>query len=93
MPEFQEVATDNADDLVIIGVNNTTSDTAELVDDFVEELDITFIILLDEAGETTETYRVLGLPTTIFIDRDGVVNEVFTGPINKAYIESKIPEL
>jgi hypothetical protein len=56
-------------------------------------LDITIIILLDEAGKTTETYRVLGLPTTIFIDRDGVVNEVFTGPINKAYIESKIPEL
>ena len=37
--------------------------------------------------------RVLGLPTSIFIDRNGVVNEVFTGPINKAYIETKLSEL
>lgn len=93
MPEFQEAATDNANDLVVIGVNNTANDTPELVGDFVDELGVTFIILLDEDGKTSETYRVLGLPTTIFIDRNGVVNEVFTGPINKAYIESKIPEL
>jgi len=93
MPDFQKAATDNADALVVIGVNNTASDTPELVLDFVEELGVTFPIVLDEEGKTVETYRVLGLPTTVFIDRNGIVNEVFTGPVNKAYIESKIPDL
>ena len=93
MPEFQEAAVDNADDLVVIGVNNTAADTPELVADFVDELGITFLILLDEDGAIAQTYQVRGLPMTVFIDRDGMVNEVFTGPINKAYIESKIPEL
>lgn len=93
MPEFQEASVDNAGNLVVLGVNNTASDTPEYVVDFVQELGLTFPILLDEDGSTAELYRVRGLPMTVFIDRNGVVNEVFTGPINKAYIESKIPEL
>jgi peroxiredoxin len=93
MPELQQAAVDNAEGLVVIGINNTSTDTRQLVDDFVQELGLTFPIVLDEDGQVAETYRVLGLPTTIFVDRNGVVNEIFTGPINKAYIESKIPEL
>ena len=92
-PEFQEASIDNADSLVIIGINNTTADQADQVPGFLEEFGITFPIVLDEDGETVKTYRVLGLPTTVFIDSDGIVNEVFTGPLNKAYIETKISEL
>jgi peroxiredoxin len=92
-PEFQEAAVDNADSLVIIGVNSTSADQAENVPAFIEEFGITFPIVLDEAGDVVDAYRVLGLPTTIFIDSNGVINEVFTGPLNKAYIESKIEEL
>jgi peroxiredoxin len=92
-PEFQEAAVDNADRLVIIGVNNTAADQAEQIPAFLEEFGITFPIVLDKNGDTIKAYRILGLPTTIFIDSNGIVNEVFTGPLNKAYIESKISEL
>lgn len=93
MPDFQAAATDNADKIVVIGVNNTVTDAPDMVADFVDELGVTFLIVLDEEGHTTDAYRVLGLPMTVFVDSDGIINEVFTGPINKAYIESKIPEL
>ncbi len=92
-PDFQEASVENADDLVIIGVNSTASDQVEWVEDFVAEMGATFPIVLDEEGQVSETYQIRGLPTTIFVDRDGIVNEVFTGPVNKAYIESKLPEL
>jgi thiol-disulfide isomerase/thioredoxin len=92
-PDFQQAFADNADNLVIIGVNNTIADQVDLVDDFVAEMGATFPIVLDETGEIAETYRVMGLPTSVFIDRDGVVSEVFTGPINQAYIEAKLSEL
>ena len=92
-PEFQEAAVDNADSLVIIGVNSTSVDQAANIAPFLEEFGITFPIALDEEGAVVDSYRVLGLPTTVFIDSDGIINEVFTGPLNKAYIESKITEL
>jgi peroxiredoxin len=92
-PDFQEASLANADRLVIIGINNTTTDRVDLVDDFVAEMGATFPIVLDEDGKVSQTYQIRGLPTSIFIDRNGMVNEVFTGPINKAYIEAKLNEL
>ena len=92
-PDFQKAFVDNADELVIIGVNDTAADQVDQVEDFVAEMGATFPIVLDETGETLKLYRVLGLPTSVFIDRNGLVNEVFTGPINKAYIEAKLSEL
>ncbi len=92
-PDFQEAAVDNADSLVILGVNSTSVDQVANVPEFLDEYGITFPIVLDEQGDTVDNYRVLGLPTTIFINSDGIINEVFTGPLNKAYIESKISEL
>jgi peroxiredoxin len=91
-PDFQKTWVDNADNLVIIAINHTTADRAEQVDDFVLEMGATFPIVLDEDGQAAEAYQIRGLPTSIFIDRDGIVNEVFTGPINQAYIESKLGE-
>ncbi len=93
MPDLQEVSVDHADELVIIGVNNTASDNHALVAEFVDEFALTFPIALDPEGTVVEDYQVIGLPMTIFVDRDGVIQEVFTGPVNKAYIESKLPEL
>jgi cytochrome c biogenesis protein CcmG, thiol:disulfide interchange protein DsbE len=92
-PDFQQTWVDNADRLVIIGINHTTADQASMVPDFVAEFGVTFPIVLDETGDTADAYNVLGLPTTIFIDRNGIVQEVFTGPVNKAYIEAKLSEL
>jgi thiol-disulfide isomerase/thioredoxin len=92
-PELQQVAVENSDNLVIIGVNHTSADSPALVPDFVEEFGITFPIVLDETGDVVKTYQVLGLPTSVFIDRNGIIQELFTGPVTKTYIESKLSEL
>jgi peroxiredoxin len=63
------------------------------VSKFVQEFNVTFPIVLDETGDVAKSYQIFGLPTTIFVNKDGVIQEIFTGPINKAYIESKLSEL
>jgi peroxiredoxin len=92
-PELQATWEKKRGSLVVIGVNYTSADTPDLVPGFVEEMGITFPVVLDETGQTSETYRILGMPTSIFIDRTGVVREVFTGPLDQAYIEAKLSEL
>jgi peroxiredoxin len=92
-PDFQKAWVDNADKLAIIAVNHTTLDQREQIKPFLDEFGVTFEVVLDETGDTAKAYRILGMPTSIFIDRNGIVNEVFTGPINKSYIESKLSEL
>jgi peroxiredoxin len=92
-PDFQKVSVEQGNTVVIIGVNHTSGDSPQLVPGFVEEFGITFPIVLDESGDTVKTYRVVGLPTTVFIDSNGIIKEVFTGPINKAYLEGKLADL
>ncbi len=93
MPELQAAAEEYGDRLTIIGINHTSGDNPDLVPNFVAEYGITFPVLLDELGLVVEIYGVVGLPTTIFIDRNGVINEIITGPVNKTLIKQKLTEL
>ncbi len=58
--------------LVIIGVDQ--AENATTVSNFVKELNVTFPILFDDRNlSVTQTYGVIGLPTTFFIDTKGIV--------------------
>lgn len=66
---------------------------AQAVRTFADDLDLSFPILLDEQGEVTLRYRVRGLPTTLFIDRDGVILGVQIGPVDKEWIEQHLAQV
>lgn len=63
--------------LVVLAINLDTLSTAG-VEAFVQEVKVTFPVVLDPAWSIARAYRVLGLPTTYLIDRAGhvVVREV-----------------
>ena len=47
--------------------------------DFLANLDLSFSIFLDETNKLSETYDVQAMPTTILVDRDGIVRYVYRG--------------
>ena len=72
MPHFQAAHTEYADlDLTVIGMD--VQEEPEVVPPFLEELGLTFPVGLDRDGSVRATYRVRTLPTTFFIDREGVI--------------------
>ena len=86
MPEFQELweqrGADGSDDLVILAVDRIREDSEGAVEGFTDEVGVTFPVLFDTAGGDVEArYRVLGLPATYFIDRDGVIRARNLGPV------------
>ena len=54
---------------------------------FAQERELTFTILLDEASTVANTYQVRSIPSSFFIDRDGVIQVRHTGPLDKALID------
>jgi thiol-disulfide isomerase/thioredoxin len=50
---------------------------------FVKEFSVEFPVLLDTRGTSRRTFRLIGLPTTVFIDTAGTIKQVHTGPINR----------
>ena len=62
--------------LVVVGVN--LQEGKAIVPAYAEDFGMDFPIAIDVDGEVGDDYRLLGLPTTYFIDRDGVIRSIFT---------------
>ena len=74
MPSLKAQAQKQAGhDWVVLGVD--FMENREAVSAFRDEFKLTFPLLLDESGEAAQQDLVTGIPTSLFVDRDGVVAE------------------
>lgn len=81
-------------DVVILGLNLTDQDSLKDVEAFVQEFGLTYPILLDRDGSVGLIYQLNGLPTTLFINREGIIRTVVVGgPMSETFIRSKIETL
>ena len=76
---------------VVLAVN--VQESKEKVQSFVQEAGLTFPVLLDQRAEVTLMYRIRGLPTSIFIDGDGVIAALHLGPVNEQIIEEYVAQV
>ncbi|MDX1600852.1 MAG: TlpA disulfide reductase family protein, partial [Anaerolineales bacterium] len=80
--------------LEILAVNTTYQDQLGAARSFVAERGLSFPILLDRTGETANRYRMRALPTTFFVDREGVIRKVIVGgPMSEATLRSTVDSL
>jgi peroxiredoxin len=92
IPHFEEAYQAYKDEgLVVMGVN--FQESAAEVEPFVERLGVTYPILLDESGRVVKEYRAVGLPTSVFIDRDGVIQVRHSGYLSEGQLEQYLSEL
>lgn len=75
----------------VLAVNMTYQDDPTRVAPFVSERALTFPILLDETGGVGTAYQLRSLPSSYFIRRDGIINEVVIGgPMSEALLRTRI---
>lgn len=65
----------------------------EVVQAYAQQHGLTFPILLDESSRVAGKYRVPGIPTSFFINRQGLVQVRHTGPLNEALIEKYLNQI
>jgi peroxiredoxin len=80
--------------VIILGVNLTNQDSISDVKSFVQKFQLTYPILLDRDGSVAYMYQIKGIPSTFFINREGVIRTVVVGgPMSETFIRSKIEAL
>jgi peroxiredoxin len=80
--------------LIVIGLNMTAQDSESDTKAFVQELGLTFPIVLDRDGSVQSRYQLLGLPSTYFIDQKGIFRSIVVGgPMSQTTIQSNIEDL
>ena len=90
MPAFQEAYADYEEEgFMILAVNATRQDKPESVGAFITEYGLSFPIVLDVEGEANQLYQVQSLPTSFFIDQEGIIQEVVVGGIAEAMVRAR----
>lgn len=95
MPELVRAYNEHQDEgFAILSVNLTNQDAIADVRAFVEEFDMSFPILLDETGAVSdEVYRLLGLPMSVFVDREGRIERIYIGLMTADQIDTFVSEI
>ena len=70
--------------LEVVAVNQRDQEwNTVAVQKFVDEFAVPFTVVLDLRGRSRRTYRLIGLPTTVFIDTAGVITHSHSGPVSR----------
>lgn len=89
MPDIQKYYNEADDNVEILAVN---IDPQYDVKKFVRDANVTFPVLLDSKDEVNTLYKILTIPTTYFIDGEGIIRSkhlsVMTTEIIREHIKN-----
>lgn len=90
IPEYQRAQDALGNDVVFLGVN--LAEDRDTAVGFLDSLGASFPALLDSDGSIGDHYRLQGMPSSIFIDADGVVQAVWTGRVLGSQLSEELGE-
>ena len=88
LPAFEDAVEQSDGELAVLLVNFLEGEQRAL--GILDLLYIEFPAVLDPNGAVSDHYRVRNLPTTLFIDAEGVVSTIRQGEVTKADLEREL---
>lgn len=85
MPELQRFYARYGDQMELLGVD--LAEPRERVEAFVRQGGYGWTFVLDSSGRVAEQYLVMGLPTSFFVDAEGIVRARHIGPMTYRQME------
>jgi peroxiredoxin len=92
IPDLQSTYLERREDgFVVLGVN--VEEPLAEVQQFMDEMEMTYPVLLDEGGQVLQTYRANGLPMSVIVDSEGVIQVRHVGYLTASQLEDYLAEL
>ncbi len=85
MPNLQKYYEKYGDEFEVLAINAGEAEWD--VGQFVDDIGITFPVLLDPQSKITIEYKVQGYPTTYILSSDGIIQAVHIGMLSEKKIE------
>ena len=80
-------------DFQVITINAIEQDSVDKVQSTVNQMGMTFPVLLDHGDQFAKMYQTLFLPTTFYVDANGVIRSITLGDSSEAEFRGKIKQL
>lgn len=91
MPELNKFAKKYQQSLLFYAVN--IQEGSDKVGEFINKNNYTMTTLLDSDGTVAKNFRISAIPTTIVIDKDGLIKFRKSGPVTMSELEEVIKGL
>lgn len=75
----------------IVTINN--QEDKSIVSSFIRRGGYQVRVLLDQTGEVGELYKVRTLPITYFLDKNGIIKDVFSGVLSQEMLAEKAQKI
>ncbi len=93
MPYIQEIYDEwSGKGLILLAIN--IGDSSSEAEQFLQNHNLSLPVLLDTGKVVARRYNIRGIPTTFFIDKDGIIQEKIIGAFtSKAPIENRLDKI
>jgi peroxiredoxin len=89
MPVIQRAYEEHRDqELAVLAVD--VQESRDLVRRFGDRMGLTFNLLLDSEGAVADEYRVVTMPTSYFVSRQGVIHALAVGAMDREALEQRL---
>jgi peroxiredoxin len=79
------------DGFVVLGVN--VEESRATVEQFMGDIEMTYPVLLDERGQVLRMYRINGLPMSVLVDQEGVIQARHVGYLTADQLDKYLADL
>lgn len=79
--------------LIIYGVHRSSTEDIKVAQDFAKSVGVTYPLIEDKNDFIYRYFNVVGLPVTIFINKDGFVEDKILGPRTEAQFDVLIKRI
>ncbi len=92
IPELDAVYREHRDKgLEVLGIDY--GEDSQTVQGFLKGMEVSYRIVLDPYDEAADGYRIAALPTSFFVDSEGIIRAVHLGGMDRQAIEQKLAKI
>jgi thiol-disulfide isomerase/thioredoxin len=89
MPEIEAIYQEyKGKDVVVIGVD--LLEDADVVRQYVQKGGFSWVFVFDTTGKVADNYAITAIPTSFFLDKEGIIRAVHIGAMTKRVMESQL---
>ncbi len=77
--------------MAFVGI--AVNDTEDKAKQFVAEFDVSFPAGIDKTGEISDAFGLYGVPTTLFIDKEGIISYLHSGGVTEKLLKHELDKI
>jgi cytochrome c biogenesis protein CcmG/thiol:disulfide interchange protein DsbE len=92
-PDIQDVYNEHKDVDGLVLLAPAIGEGRDTVAGYMQRADLHYPVGADSDTQIAANYRVLGIPTHVFVDREGIIREIRIGAMSKKTMEKKVAQI